>query len=138
MHNRGQTYDEVVNMNEAHHKPQGSASYNPDKFVTNKSTFQNVQGRFILPKVKQHAYHSHNSSNNHLQRKALRKITSSMDLDIKRKWLHRIVHQAWQTARHKDQPLQHLHIHHKLEDHHRLPQLTIRTLRDVKHVIINI
>ena len=46
-----QTYDEVVNMNEAHHKPQGGASYNPDELVTNKHTFQNVQGRFILPKV---------------------------------------------------------------------------------------
>ena len=47
----GQTYDEVVNMNEAHHEPQGGASYNPDKSVTNKSTFQNVQGRFVPPKV---------------------------------------------------------------------------------------
>ena len=46
-----QTYDEVVNMNKAHHEPPGSASYNPDKLVTNKHTFQNVQGRFILPKV---------------------------------------------------------------------------------------
>ena len=48
---QGQTYDEVVNMNEVHHKPQGGASYNPDESVTNKSTFQNVQGRFIPPKV---------------------------------------------------------------------------------------
>ena len=48
---QGQTYDEVVNMNEAHHKPQGSALYNPDESVTNKHTFQNVQGRFIPPKV---------------------------------------------------------------------------------------
>ena len=46
-----QTYDEAVNMNEAHHKPQGGALYNPDESVTNKHTFQNVQGRFILPKV---------------------------------------------------------------------------------------
>ena len=38
-------------MNEAYHEPQGSASYNPDESVTNKHTFQNVQGRFILPKV---------------------------------------------------------------------------------------
>ena len=37
----------------------------------------------------------------------------------------RIILQAQQTACHKDQPLQHLH--HKLEDHHRLPQSTIRT-----------
>ena len=48
---QGQTYDEVVNMNEAQHEPQGSASYNPDKSVTNKHIFQNVQGGFILPKV---------------------------------------------------------------------------------------
>ena len=46
-----QTYDEVVNMNEAHHEPQGSALYNPDESVTNKHMFQNVQGRFIPPKV---------------------------------------------------------------------------------------
>ena len=38
-------------MNEAHHDPQGDASYNPDEAVTNKHTFQNVQDRFILPKV---------------------------------------------------------------------------------------
>ena len=36
---QGQTYDEAVNMNEAHHEPQGSASYNPDESVTNKPTF---------------------------------------------------------------------------------------------------
>ena len=48
---QGQTYDEVENMNEAHHKPQGSALYNPDESVTNKYTFQNVQGRFVPPKV---------------------------------------------------------------------------------------
>ena len=46
-----QTYDEVMNMNKAHHEPQGGTSYNPDKSVTNKHMFQNVQGRFILPKV---------------------------------------------------------------------------------------
>ena len=48
---QGQTYDEMVNMNEAHHEPQGGGSYNPDESVTNKSMFQNVQGRFIPPKV---------------------------------------------------------------------------------------
>ena len=48
---QGQTYDEVENMNEAHHEPQGGASYNPDESVTNKYMFQNVQGRFVLPKV---------------------------------------------------------------------------------------
>ena len=46
-----QTYDEAENINEAHHKPQGSASYNPDESVANKYAFQNVQGRFVLPNV---------------------------------------------------------------------------------------
>ena len=44
---QGQTDDEVTNLNKAHHKPQGDASYNPDKSVTNKQ----VQGRFVPPKV---------------------------------------------------------------------------------------
>ena len=48
---QGQTHDEVVNMNEAHHEPPGSASYNPEESVTNKHTFQNVQGRFVPLKV---------------------------------------------------------------------------------------
>ena len=48
---QGWTHDEAVNMNEAHHRPTGSASYNPDESVTNKHTFQNVQGRFVPPKV---------------------------------------------------------------------------------------
>ena len=38
-------------MNEAHHEPPGDASYNPDESVTNKHTFQNVQERFMPPKV---------------------------------------------------------------------------------------
>ena len=40
-------YDKEVDMNEAHHKPRGNASYNPDESVTNK----HVQGRFVPPKV---------------------------------------------------------------------------------------
>ena len=44
---QGQTHDEAANLNEAHHKPRGDASYNPDKSVTNK----HVQGRFVPPKV---------------------------------------------------------------------------------------
>ena len=48
-----------------------------------------------------------------------------MDLDTKWRWVLRVILQDQQTACHKDQPLQHLHIHHKLEDHHRLPQSTI-------------
>ena len=50
-----------------------------------------------------------------------------MDLDTKRKWVLRVILQAQQTVCHKDQPLQHLHIPHKLEDYHGLPQSTIRT-----------
>ena len=134
---QGQTYNEVVNMNEAHHEPQGSASYNPDESVTNKNTFQNVQGRFVLPKVSNMPT-QHNNSNNHPPRRAVRKIPSSMDLDIKRKRVLRIILQAQQTAHHKDQPLQHQHIHHELEDYHGLPQSIIRTLRDVKNVITRI
>ena len=98
-----------------------------------KKKFEELKEKY--PKVFS-CLHSCNNSNNHLLRRAVSKIPSSMDLDIKRKWVHRIVLQVQQTACHKDQPLQHLHIHHKLEDHHGLPQLTIRTWRDVKNVII--
>ena len=42
-----QTHKEVADLNEAHHKPQGNASYNPDESITNK----HVQGRFIPPKA---------------------------------------------------------------------------------------
>ena len=42
-----QAHNEVADLNEAHHKPQGNASYNPDESVTNK----HVQGRFIPLKV---------------------------------------------------------------------------------------
>ena len=130
-----QTYDEVVNMNEAHHEPQGGASYNPDESVTNKSTFQNVQGRFILLKVS-------NMPTQPQQQQQSSSEEGSKENTIlngprhQRKWVHRIVLQAQQTVHHKDQLLQHLHIHHKLEDHQELPQSTIRMLRDVKHVII--
>ena len=44
---QGQTHDEAANLNEAHHKSRGDASYNPDESVTNK----HVQGRFAPPKV---------------------------------------------------------------------------------------
>ena len=130
-----QAYDEVVNMNEAHHEPQGSASYNPDKSVTNKHTFQNVQGRFIPPKVG-------NTSTQLQQQQQSSSKEGGKEKTILNGPRHqkemgaKIIFQAQQTQGHKDQPLQHLHIHHKLEDHHRLPQSTIRTLRDVKNVII--
>ena len=42
-----QTHNEAADLNEAHHKPRGNTSYNPDKSITNK----HVQGRFIPPKV---------------------------------------------------------------------------------------
>ena len=42
-----QTHNGVANLNEAHHKPRGDASYNPDESITNK----HVQGRFVPPKV---------------------------------------------------------------------------------------
>ena len=42
-----QAHNEVADLNEAHHKPQGNASYNPDESITNK----HVQGRFVPPKV---------------------------------------------------------------------------------------
>ena len=42
-----QTHDGAANLNEAHHEPQGNASYNPDESTTNK----HVQGRFMPPKV---------------------------------------------------------------------------------------
>ena len=42
-----QTHSEATDLNEAHHKPRGNASYNPDKSITNK----HVQGRFVPPKV---------------------------------------------------------------------------------------
>ena len=44
-----------------------------------------------------------------------------------REWVLRVILQGQQTVCDKDQPLQHLHVHHKLEDHHGLPQLTIKT-----------
>ena len=42
-----QTYNGAADLNEAHHKPRGNASYNPDESITNK----HVQGRFVPPKV---------------------------------------------------------------------------------------
>ena len=42
-----QTHNEAADLNEAHHKPRGNASYNPDESITNK----HVQGGFVPPKV---------------------------------------------------------------------------------------
>ena len=44
---QGQIHDEAANLNDAHQKPQGDASYNPDESITNK----HVQGRFVPPRV---------------------------------------------------------------------------------------
>ena len=43
-------------MNEAHHEPQGNASYNPDKSVTNKHTFQKCSREIRTTKGRQSAY----------------------------------------------------------------------------------
>ena len=68
---------------------------------------------------------SYNNNSSHCPRKAVKKTPSSMDQDTKEEEVLRIIFQAQWTASHKDQPLQ--HPHHKLEDHHRLPQSAIRT-----------
>ena len=119
---QGQTHDGVANLNEAHHEPQGNTSYNPDESITNK----HVKGRFIPPKVG-------NTSTQPQQQQQSSSEEGSKENTIlngprhHKKGVLRVILKAQQTACHKDQPLQHLHIHHKLEDHHRLPQSTIRT-----------
>ena len=45
-------HNDPADLNEAHHKPRGNASYNPDESITNK----HVQGRFIPPQGRQHTY----------------------------------------------------------------------------------
>ena len=67
---------------------------------------------------------NHNN-NSHHPRKAVKKTPSSMDQDTKVEEVLRTILQAQWTVSHKDQPLQ--HPHHKLEDHHELPQSTIKT-----------
>ena len=66
--------------------------------------------------------HSHNNS--HHPRKAVKRTLSSMDQDMTEEGVPKAVLQGQQIKCHKDQPLQ--HPHHKLEDHHRLPQSTIQ------------
>ena len=60
----------------------------------------------------------HNSSRH--PRKAAKSAPSSMDQQLTKKRVPRVVLQGPQVTSHKDQPLQHLQ--HGLEDHHRLPQ----------------
>ena len=83
--------------------PQGDASYNPDESVTNKHTFQNVQGRFVPPKVSNMPTQPQQQQQSSSEEGPVRKIPSSMDLDIKRKWVLRVILQAQKTACHKDQ-----------------------------------
>ena len=68
---------------------------------------------------------SHNSNSSHCLRKAVKKTPSTTDQDTKEEEVLRTILQTQQTANHKDQPLQ--HPHHKLEDHHGLPQSKIKT-----------
>ena len=120
---QGQAHDGADNLNEAHHEPRGDASYNPDESIINK----HVQGRFIPPKVgnmsTQPPQQQQSSSEEDSKENTILNGTDTP----KKKGVLRVILQAQQTACHKDQPLQHLHIHHKLEDHHGLPQSTIRT-----------
>ena len=67
--------------------------------------------------------HSHNNS--HHPRKVVKKTPSSMDQESKEKGVLKAILQVQQIKCHKDQPLQ--HPQHELEDHHRLPQSTIKT-----------
>ena len=90
-----------------------------DESIMNK----HVQGRFIPPKVGNMPTQQHNNS--HHLRKAVKKTPSSMDQEMKEKGVPKAVLQGQQIKCHKDQPLQ--HPQHKLEDHHRLPQSTIKT-----------
>ena len=66
--------------------------------------------------------HSHNNS--HHLRKAVKRTPSSTDQDMTEEGVPKAILQGQQMKYHKDQPLQ--HPHHKLEDHHRLPQSTIK------------
>ena len=116
-----QAHNEVADLNEAHHKPRGNASYNPDESVTNK----HVQGYDSYHPRQAICLLSHSNNTSHHLRKAAKKIPSSTDQDTKKSEVLRIILQAQQTVCHKDQPLQHLH--HKLDDHHKLPQSAITT-----------
>ena len=53
-----QPHSETADLNEAHHKPSGDASYNPDESITNK----NIQGRFIPPRTDNKATQQQSSS----------------------------------------------------------------------------
>ena len=131
-----QTYDEAENINEAHHKPQGSASYNPDESVANKYTFQNVQGRFIPPNVSNMPTQPQQQQQSSSEEGS--KETTILNGPRHQKEMGAQDHPSGpaDSKHHKDQPLQHLHTTSQTGGPPQLPQSTIRMLRDVKHVII--
>ena len=108
MHSRDQTHNEAANLNEAHHKPQGDASYNPDESVTNK----HVQGRFIPPKVGNMPMQPQQQQQLSSEEGSKENTILNADLDTKKQMeCSEIILQAQQTVCHKNQPLQHLQIH---------------------------
>ena len=110
---------DAADLNEAHHEPRGNASYNPDESISNK----HVQGRFVPPKVGNTSTQPQQQQQSSSE-EGSKENPSTMDQDTQEEEVLRVTLQAQQTVSHKDQPLQHLH--HKLEDHHGLPQSTIR------------
>ena len=106
-----QAHNEAADLNDAHHKPGGNASYNPDESITN----QHIQGRFIPPKV------------GNMSTQPQQQQSSSEEGSKENTILNGPRHLRERSAQghpsgpvcHKDQPLQ--HPHHKLEDHHGLP-----------------
>ena len=114
-----QAHNEVADLNEAHHEPQGNASYNPDESITNKQ----VQGRFIPPKAGNMSTQPQQQQSS--SEEGSKENTILNNQDTKEVEVLRIILQAQWPVSHKDQPLQ--HPHHKLEDHHKLPQSTTQT-----------
>ena len=113
-----QAHNEAADLNEAHHEPQGNASYNPDESLTNK----HVQGRFIPPKVCNMSTQPQQQQQSSSEEGSKENTILNGTEKPKEKGVLRVILQAQQTVCHKDQPLQHPHIHHELEDHHGLPQ----------------
>ena len=92
--------------------------------TTRTNPLQTKMSKEDLSHLKQITWlHSHSNSHCHL-RKAAKRTPSSMDQDMTEKRVPRAVLQNQQMIGHKDQLLQ--HPQHKLEDHHRLPQLPIQ------------
>ena len=106
-----QPHSKTADLNEAHHKPSGDASYNPDESITNK----NVQGRFVPPRTDNKATQQQSSSE-----EGSKECTILNGPAIDKEKSARALLQGPQVTSHKDQLLQHLQ--HGLEDHHRLPK----------------